>query len=144
MSFDYPGLSPAVGTEAAAEMGTSARPAGSSLVILYHFIVYTEGAGSPCWPTRLRLGRRMSCEMTNWALKLSRVVAPIRSDPLRTLADARAYILSLPPGTRHQDDWQRAADLLMAAVDSSSAADIEQATFQLERVLLLYRLLAPR
>jgi hypothetical protein len=86
----------------------------------------------------------MSGEMTNCELKLSRVVAPIRSDPLRTLADARAYILSLPPGTRHQDDWQRAADLLTAAVDSSSAADIEQATFQLERVLLLYGLLAPR
>ncbi len=82
--------------------------------------------------------------MANWELKLSRVVEPIRSEPLRTLADARGYILSLPPGTRHQDDWQRAADLLMAAVDSSSAADIEQATFQLERVLLLYRLLAPR
>jgi hypothetical protein len=82
--------------------------------------------------------------MANWELKLSRAVTPIRSEPLHTLSDARAYILSLPPGTLHQDDWQRAADLLMAAVDSSSEADVEQATFQLERTLLLYRLLAPR
>jgi hypothetical protein len=82
--------------------------------------------------------------MANWDLELSRVVVPIRSEPLRTLADARAYILSLPPGTRHQDEWERAADLLMAAVDSSIDIDIEQATFQLERALLFYKLLAPR
>ena len=82
--------------------------------------------------------------MANWELKLARVVAPIRSEPLRTLSDARAYILSLPPGTRNQDDWQRAADLLMVAVDSSSDTDIEQATFQIERALLFHRLLAPR
>ena len=82
--------------------------------------------------------------MANWDLKLSRVVVPIRSEPLRTLSDARAYILSLPPGTRHQDEWERAADLLMAAVDSSSETDIEQATFGLERALLFHKLLAPR
>jgi hypothetical protein len=82
--------------------------------------------------------------MTNWELKLSRAVAPIRSEPLHTLADARAYILSLPPGTRHHDDWERAADLLMAAAGSASEADIELATFQIERALLLHRLLAAR
>jgi hypothetical protein len=73
----------------------------------------------------------MSNDMASWELKLSRVVAP-----MHTLSDARAYILSLPPGTRHQDDWQRAADLLMVAVDSASETDIEQATFQLERALV--------
>jgi hypothetical protein len=82
--------------------------------------------------------------MANWELKLSRVIAPIRGEPMHTLSDARAYILSLPPGTRHHDDWERAADLLMLAVDSSSESDIEHATFQLERALLLHRLLAPR
>jgi hypothetical protein len=82
--------------------------------------------------------------MANWQLKLSRVVTPIRSEPLHTLSDARAYILSLPPGTRHHDDWERAADLLLAALDSVSETDIEQATFQIERALLLHRLLAPR
>jgi hypothetical protein len=82
--------------------------------------------------------------MANWELKLSRVIAPVRSEPLGTLSDAHAYILSLPPGTRHQDDWQRAANLLMAAVDSASQTDIEQATFQIERALLFHKLLAPR
>jgi hypothetical protein len=86
----------------------------------------------------------MNDEMANWELKPSRMVAPIRGEPMHTLADARAYILSLPPGTWHQDDWQRAAHLLMVAVESSSQTDIEQATFQLERVLLLHGLLAPR
>jgi hypothetical protein len=86
----------------------------------------------------------MSADMANWGLELSRVVMPIRGEPLHTLGDARAYILSLPPGTRHHDDWERAADLLMAAVDSSSESDIEQATFQIERTLLSHRLLAPR
>jgi hypothetical protein len=81
--------------------------------------------------------------MANWELKLSREIVPIRSEPLRTLSDARAYILSLPPGTQHQDDWERAADLLLVAVDSSSDIDIEQATFQIERALLFHRLLAP-
>jgi hypothetical protein len=82
--------------------------------------------------------------MANWQLKLSRVVTPIRSEPLHTLSDARAYILFLPPGTRHHDDWERAADLLMTSVDSASETDIEQATFRIERALLLHRLLAPR
>jgi hypothetical protein len=86
----------------------------------------------------------MSDEMANWELKLSRAVTPIRSELLHTLSDARAYILALPPGTQHQDDWQPAADLLMLAADSSRETDIEQATFQIERVLLFHRLLAPR
>jgi hypothetical protein len=86
----------------------------------------------------------MTLSRSNWELRLSRVVEPIRDEPMHTLSDARTYILSLPPGTRHQDDWQRAADLLMVAVDSSSETDIEQATFQLERALLFHRLLAPR
>ena len=82
--------------------------------------------------------------MANWELKLSRMVVPIRSEPLHTLSDARAYILSLPPGTRHHDDWERAADRLMEAVDSASETDIEQATFQIERALLFHKLLGPR
>jgi hypothetical protein len=82
--------------------------------------------------------------MANWELKLSRAITPNRSEPLHSLSDARAYILSLPPGTRHHDDWERAADLLMAAVASGRETDIEQATFQIERALLFHRLLAPR
>jgi hypothetical protein len=86
----------------------------------------------------------MGGEMANWELKLSRAIVPIHGEPIHTLSEARAYILSLPPGTRHQDDWQRAADLLMAAVYSASESDIEQATFQIERALLSHKLLGPR
>ncbi len=82
--------------------------------------------------------------MPSWETKLSRTVSPLRGEPMHTLADARAYILSLPPGTRHQDDWERAAELLMVAVDSASDTEIEQATFALERALLFHGLLAPR
>jgi hypothetical protein len=45
-----------------------------------------------------------------------------------TLGAARAYILALSPGVRHQSEWERAAELLMVAAESKSGADIEQAT----------------
>jgi hypothetical protein len=80
----------------------------------------------------------------NWECKLSRAVAPIRGEPMHTLFDAHAYVLALPPGVRHQDDWRRAAHLLAVAANSASDTDIEQATFQLERALFLYGQLAPR
>jgi hypothetical protein len=58
---------------------------------------------------------------------------PIRGEPIHTLSDARADILLLSPGARNQEDWQRAAALLMTAVGSSSETDIEQATLQCHR-----------
>jgi hypothetical protein len=63
---------------------------------------------------------------------------------MHTLSDARMYILNLPPGVQHHDDWQHAAHLLVVAADSTSETDVEQATFQLERALLLHRQLATR
>jgi hypothetical protein len=80
----------------------------------------------------------------DWDRKLSRVVAPIRGEPIQTLDDARAFILALSPGVKHQDDWERAAHLLTVAAESKSGIDIEQATFQLERALLFHGLLATR
>ena len=79
-----------------------------------------------------------------WNSKLSRAVEPVRAEPLQTLADARTYILALPPGVRTQDDWESAARLLIAAAESGTGFDIEQATFQLERALLFHKLLANR
>jgi hypothetical protein len=102
------------------------------------------GAGSLWCRGRGATASRPDDDMSNWEHKLSRVVAPVRNEPLRTLSDARACVLSLPPSTRNQDDWERAADLLMVAVESSNETDIEQATFQLERALLFHKLLAPR
>jgi hypothetical protein len=80
----------------------------------------------------------------SWECRLSRSVVPRRGSPMHTLSDARMYVLALPPGVQHQDDWQHAAHLLLVAADSANQTDIEQATFQLERALLLQRQLAPR
>jgi hypothetical protein len=40
------------------------------------------------------------------------------------VSDARTYILSLRPGTRHLEDWERAADLLLVieAIELSTDA----------------------
>lgn len=80
----------------------------------------------------------------DWNQRLSRAVIPVRGDPMFVLADARDLILALPPGLRHQDDWQRTAEFLIAAAESGRMVDIEQATFQLERALLFHKLLAGR
>lgn len=63
---------------------------------------------------------------------------------METLAEARDYILALPPGLRQQEDWHRAADFLIMAAESGNATDIQQATFQLELTLLIRRQLAGR
>jgi hypothetical protein len=86
----------------------------------------------------------MSAGKPSWETKLARTVSPLRGEPLHTFAEARAYILALPPGTRHQGDWEHAAQLLTVAVESASDTEIEQATFALERALLFHGLLAPR
>ena len=80
----------------------------------------------------------------DWNHRLSRAVVPIRGNPILKLADARAFILALPSGLRHQDDWQHTAELLIVAAESGGVIDIEQATFQLERTLLFHKLLTGR
>jgi hypothetical protein len=87
-------------------------------------------------------GSTMTSTHPDWDRKLSRSVVPNRAEPMQTLANARSYILALPPGIRHQDDWQRTSHFLMAATASGKGIDIEQATFQLERSLLFHGLLA--
>jgi hypothetical protein len=78
----------------------------------------------------------------DWNLRLCRSVTPSRGEVMYTLSDARAYILALPPGLRHQADWERTTELLRTAAETSNPMDIEQATFQLERALLFHKLLA--
>jgi hypothetical protein len=80
----------------------------------------------------------------SWDHKLAHAVAPVRGEPMQTLAQAGAFVLALPPGVQHQDDWERTADLLLAAADSGRDLDIEQATFQLERALFFHGLLGGR
>jgi hypothetical protein len=86
----------------------------------------------------------MMSSTSYWNSKLSRTVPPVRAEPMQTLADARSYILALPPGVRTQEDWERAVELLLTAAESGTGFDIEQATFQLERALLFHKLLAGR
>jgi hypothetical protein len=71
-----------------------------------------------------------------WSASLARPVA-IRNGPiLRTLNDARTFMIDHLPAEDHdRNSWQRAAELLLAAADGS--AEIEAATQQLERALFL-------
>jgi hypothetical protein len=75
----------------------------------------------------------------HWNRPLCRVITPARCTPMHTLSDARDFILDLPKGTRHQDIWESAANLLIRAAESGRDGDIEAATFKVECALLLER-----
>jgi Molybdopterin-binding domain of aldehyde dehydrogenase len=112
----------------------------------YHVPVYMDVPAIEVLDRHLQHGSegRMTQCGQGWECRLSRSVVRKHGSSMHTLPDARVYVLALPPGIQHQEDWQHAAHLLLAAVDSASETDIEQATFQLERALLLQRQLAPR
>mgnify|MGYP001794015403 CR=1 FL=1 len=57
-----------------------------------------------------------------------------RAGQLRTLADARAYLLTLDPYRSERNAWQSAAAKLIAASDG---ADVEPATTQVEFALMM-------
>jgi hypothetical protein len=71
-----------------------------------------------------------------WSASLTRPVV-IRNGPvLRTLNDARTFMIDHLPAEDHdRNSWRQAAELLLAAADGS--AEIETATQQLERTLFL-------
>jgi hypothetical protein len=74
----------------------------------------------------------------SWSRKLTRpiVVKHGRPGELKTLADARDLILSLPARRQQRPAWQHAAELLSKAAGSSSAPqDIADVTGQLYRAL---------
>jgi hypothetical protein len=54
MTFDFPGFRPPLALRLPLKSRASARPAGSSQMMLYYLIVYTEGGGQPVIPA----GRR--------------------------------------------------------------------------------------
>jgi hypothetical protein len=74
--------------------------------------------------------------MPGWSSKLTRPVA-IKGGPiLRSLDDARAFMIDrLPPEDQDRVSWQRSVALLLAAAEGS--VEIEAATLQLERALFL-------
>jgi hypothetical protein len=66
-----------------------------------------------------------------WGSKLSRPITLENGIKLRTLRDARRFILRLPR-TRHSPQWEIAAMQLVAAAQSGSPDALASATHALE------------
>jgi hypothetical protein len=83
--------------------------------------------------------RPISRPASDWERPLCRMITPVGGAPMHTLADARNFIVELPKGTRQQEIWDRAANLLIKAAESGRATEIEAATFKIECALLIQR-----
>ena len=72
----------------------------------------------------------------SWSHKLARPIGVAKPKPrtLNTLADARAYMLSIKDGRERREYWQHAAKLVLEAADGGS---VEAVTRQLMTALLL-------
>jgi hypothetical protein len=66
-----------------------------------------------------------------WSVPLTQVIAVKGGQKLVTLADARAFILKRPK-RQHSAQWDGAIRCLLQAAETGSAADIKQATSQIE------------
>jgi hypothetical protein len=74
--------------------------------------------------------------MPGWSSKLTRPVAIKGGPVLRTLGNARAFVIDhLPEEEQDRVSWQRTAELLLAAAEGS--VGVEVATQTLERSLFL-------
>jgi len=78
---------------------------------------------------------RMPRKQPRWSAPLTRPIAVKDGATLRTLHDARAFVLSLPKGVQLEQSWQRVTELLSAAAEGDG--DIEAATRQIELSLFL-------
>jgi hypothetical protein len=74
--------------------------------------------------------RRPAKQSKGWEASLAHVVTIMRGPTLKTLAEARAYILKLPKGK--QARWEIDVRCLLHAADSGSAEDIMAATRAIE------------
>ena len=73
-----------------------------------------------------------------WRGKLTRTISP-RNEPskqLRTLSDARAYLLRHCQGVTHSAPLRRSITRLMTAADTGTKADLEEATWGVETFLI--------
>lgn len=70
----------------------------------------------------------------NWTRKLKPPVETRSGETLRTLEDARAYVLSLPRKVQDRTEWQHVAKLMMEAAEGGS---LEAVTRQVVLALLL-------
>jgi integrase/recombinase XerD len=68
----------------------------------------------------------MPRKQPRWSAPLTRPIAVKDGPTLRTLHDARAFVLSLPKGIQLEQSWQRVTELLSAAAEGDR--DIEAAT----------------
>jgi hypothetical protein len=76
-----------------------------------------------------------------YSARFPKPLHPTDHEPLRTLADARAYILALPEGVAAQSAWQAAARLVMEAAAMPDTVTVGAAARQIERALFVtYRL----
>lgn len=57
----------------------------------------------------------------DWKKKFWKPIKPKDGKPLETLADARAYMIALPGGITHRNEWQYAAAALIDAAKGGSA-----------------------
>jgi hypothetical protein len=77
----------------------------------------------------------------SYSVRLLKPLTPKDHSALRTLADARAYLLTLPADEANRLAWQYAAKLIMQAADDPSGPNIAAVTRQLEQALFVgYRL----
>jgi hypothetical protein len=84
----------------------------------------------------------MVTKTQGWSAGLTRSVALKDGSTLRTLADARAFILREPQQIQERQTWQQAAQLLMEGAEDGRG--IEVATKQVELALFLEGRLALR
>lgn len=66
----------------------------------------------------------------SWKGPLARPLKPRDHAELRTLDDARAYMLGLPDDISARQAWQQAATLLLAAAEDPTKGAIGDATRQ--------------
>ena len=76
--------------------------------------------------------------LKGWRVKLTRPLSP-RNEPgkqLRTLSDARAYLLRHCKGVTHSPPLSRTVTRLMTAADTGTKADREEATWAVSCFLI--------
>ena len=78
-----------------------------------------------------------------WSTPLTRSIQVKDGPALRTLNDARVYMLdNLPENAQARQSWQKAAELLLAAADGLD--DVGAATGQVELAIFLQIKLLPQ
>ena len=73
----------------------------------------------------------------SWSAKLAKPLKPRDHPELRTLADARDYMLKLPDAIAMWQAWLRAGDLLLLAAKYPTDDAIAEVTDQIDRALFL-------